>query len=232
MSKDREFEIGDIVEITNPFHTLYGRRMLVSGYKSNGWFILKYIGELNTEEVETPAFNLKLVKQKERLRLDDAGSGAVGVTPSQWVEDTDLVRKVKQFKDTGYACGGYTSDASTWAGNINKEFMQVNSKHITEDNIKAAEQSVNQFNNIIKENKMATEKLTIEVDVKQLGLIGKTKKEKTPKIVCKIDGELMEFKNEEALKAFMWTARCNEVIRYDLVGKVSVPFELTTTQVK
>jgi hypothetical protein len=42
----------------------------------------------------------------------------------------------------------------------------------------------------------------------------------------------MEFKNEEALKAFMWTSRCNEVIRYDLTGKVSVPFELTTTEVK
>lgn len=42
----------------------------------------------------------------------------------------------------------------------------------------------------------------------------------------------MEFKNEDALKAFMWTSRCNEVIRYDLAGKVSVPFELITTIVK
>lgn len=224
----REFEIGDIVEVTNPFHNLYGRRMRVGGYKSNGWFILNYIDELNSEQVESAACNLKLVGRRERLRIDEAGSGAIGVTPSQWEEDSDLVRKVKQAKDAGYATGGYTSGTNT----LKDEFMMGTAKDITEGTLKAAEQSVNQFNNIIKENKMATEKLTIEVDVKQLGLIGKTKKEKTPKIVCKIDGELMEFRNEEALKAFMWTSRCNEVIRYDLVGKVSVPFELTTTQVK
>ena len=52
---------------------------------------------------------------------------------------------------------------------------------------------------------MATDKITIELDVKQLGNLAKVKKEKTAKIVCKIDGELMEFKNEDALKAFMWT---------------------------
>ena len=199
MSKDEKFQIGDIVEITNPFHNLYGRRMQVSGYKSNGRCILDYIDELNAEQVEAFVYNLKLVE-----------------------------RRTKQTKVEEYACGGHTSEASTW----NNEFMMGTSKHLTEDIMKAAEQSVNQFNNIIKENKMATEKITIEVDVKQLGLIGKTKKEKTPKIVCKIDGELMEFKNEEALKAFMWTSRCNEVIRYDLAGKVSVPFELTTTEVK
>ena len=79
---------------------------------------------------------------------------------------------------------------------------------------------------------MATAKIMVELDVKQLGNLAKVKKEKTAKIVCKVDGELMEFKNEDTLKAFMWTSRCNEVIRYDLVGKVSVPFELTTTIVK
>jgi hypothetical protein len=195
LSKDEKFEIGDIVEIIDPSHTQYGRRMRVSGYygKSKHWHTLDYIDELNATQVESHSKNLKLVTRT---------------------------------KDAGYACGCITSTEkfkpNTWADNINKEFMTV----------KAAEQSVNQFNNIIKENKMATEKLTIEVDVKQLGLIGKTKKEKTPKIVCKVDGELMEFKNEEALKAFMWTSRCNEVIRYDLTGKVSVPFELTTTEVK
>ena len=70
------------------------------------------------------------------------------------------------------------------------------------------------------------------IKVEQKVNIAVNKKEKTAKIVCKVDGELMEFKNEDALKAFMWTSRCNEVIRYDLVGKVSVPFDLTTTIVK
>ena len=79
---------------------------------------------------------------------------------------------------------------------------------------------------------MTTDKIIVELDVKQLGNLAKVKKEKTAKIVCKVDGELMEFKNEDALKAFMWNSRCNEVIRYDLAGKVSVPFELTTTIIK
>ena len=113
---------------------------------------------------------------------------------------------------------------------IGKYFIKVESPDVIMET-KEAEESVNQFNNN-KENTMATEKLTIELDVKQLGNLAKVKKEKTAKIVCKIDGELMEFKNEDALKAFMWTSRCNEVIRYDLAGKVSVPFELTTTIVK
>ena len=60
----------------------------------------------------------------------------------------------------------------------------------------------------------------------------KVKKEKTPKIVCKIDQELIEFKNEKELKQYMWKERPNEVIRYNLDGKVSVPFELNTEKVK
>ena len=53
-----------------------------------------------------------------------------------------------------------------------------------------------------------------------------TKKGKTPKIVCNIDGTLMAFKNEDALKTFMWSERPKSVIRYDLTGVVEVPFEL------
>ena len=37
----------------------------------------------------------------------------------------------------------------------------------------------------------------------------------------------MEFANEAALKAFMWSSRVESVIRYDLAGKVTVPFELS-----
>lgn len=55
----------------------------------------------------------------------------------------------------------------------------------------------------------------------------KVKKPKTPKIVCNVEGTLMEFANEAALKAFMWSSRVESVIRYDLAGKVTVPFELS-----
>lgn len=54
----------------------------------------------------------------------------------------------------------------------------------------------------------------------------KTKKEKVAKIVCKIDGELIEFKNEKALKKFIWKERPETIIKYDLVGEVVVPFDL------
>lgn len=53
-----------------------------------------------------------------------------------------------------------------------------------------------------------------------------TKKGKTPKIVCNIDGALMAFKNEDALKTFMWSERPKLVVRYDLTGVVEVPFDL------
>ena len=55
----------------------------------------------------------------------------------------------------------------------------------------------------------------------------KVKKPKTPKIVCNVEGTLMEFADEAALKAFMWSSRVESVIRYDLSGKVTVPFELS-----
>ena len=55
----------------------------------------------------------------------------------------------------------------------------------------------------------------------------KVKKPETPKIVCNVEGTLMEFANEAALKQFMWSSRVESVIRYDLTGKVTVPFELS-----
>ena len=55
----------------------------------------------------------------------------------------------------------------------------------------------------------------------------KVKKPKTPKIVCNVNGDLMEFADEAALKSFMWSSRVESVIRYDLSGKVTVPFELS-----
>ena len=55
----------------------------------------------------------------------------------------------------------------------------------------------------------------------------KVKKPKTPKIVCNVEGTLMEFADEAALKSFMWSSRVESVIRYDLAGKVTVPFELS-----
>ena len=79
------------------------------------------------------------------------------------------------------------------------------------------------------------ENITIEQLAKALsGLTSteiKTKKEKTPTIICNIDGELIEFKGEKQLKQFMWTQRPNKVLRYDLAGEVSVPFDLTTTPI-
>ena len=55
----------------------------------------------------------------------------------------------------------------------------------------------------------------------------KVKKPKTAKIVCNVEGTLMEFADEAALKSFMWSSRVESVIKYDLAGKVTVPFELS-----
>ena len=60
----------------------------------------------------------------------------------------------------------------------------------------------------------------------------KVKKPKTPKIVCNVEGTLMEFADEDALKSFMWSSRVESVIRYDLAGKVTVPFELSVEATK
>ena len=69
-------------------------------------------------------------------------------------------------------------------------------------------------------------------EIEELNPAVATKKGKTPKIVCSIDGELMRFKNESALKKFMWNQRPETVIRYDLVGTVEVPFELQIKETK
>ena len=37
----------------------------------------------------------------------------------------------------------------------------------------------------------------------------------------------VRFADEAALKSFMWSSRVESVIRYDLSGKVTVPFELS-----
>lgn len=84
--------------------------------------------------------------------------------------------------------------------------------------------------NQIKENTM-TKELTTELQEKIVEMIiasgMKPKKPKTPKIVCDVNGELMQFADEAALKSFMWSSRVESVIRYDLTGKVTVPFELS-----
>ena len=79
-----------------------------------------------------------------------------------------------------------------------------------------------------------TKEFTMNNELKQaiLELINenkqpKVKKPKTPKIVCNVEGTLLEFADEAALKSFMWSSRVESVIRYDLAGKVTVPFELS-----
>jgi len=84
----------------------------------------------------------------------------------------------------------------------------------------------------IKKEKEMSDKITIEIDKDVFAQQAKVKKEKPAKIICKVDGELIEFKNEDKLKAFMWTERPKEVIRYNISGTVSVPFDLTTTPIK
>ena len=59
-----------------------------------------------------------------------------------------------------------------------------------------------------------------------------TKETKVPTIVCNIDGELLQFADENALKKFMFKERVDTVIRYDLVGEVTVPMKLITTEIK
>ena len=49
-----------------------------------------------------------------------------------------------------------------------------------------------------------------------------------PQIVCCVDGELICFNTEDDLKKFMWTERPTQVNRYNFVGEVVVPFELST----
>ena len=58
-----------------------------------------------------------------------------------------------------------------------------------------------------------------------------TTEEKTATIVCNVDGELMNFADEKALKKFMFKERVDTVIRYNLVGEVTFPIELETTKI-
>ena len=88
--------------------------------------------------------------------------------------------------------------------------------------------------NVVKTNYNKTKEFTMNNELKEaiLELIAtngkpKVKKPKTPKIVCNVEGTLMEFADEAALKSFMWSSRVESVIRYDLAGKVTVPFELS-----
>lgn len=88
--------------------------------------------------------------------------------------------------------------------------------------------------NVVKTNYNKTKEFTMNNELKEaiLELIAtngkpKIKKPKTPKIVCNVEGTLMEFADEAALKSFMWSSRVESVIRYDLSGKVTVPFELS-----
>lgn len=83
--------------------------------------------------------------------------------------------------------------------------------------------NLNQSKEFTMNNELKQAILELIAESKQL----KVKKPKTPKIVCNVEGTLMEFADEAALKQFMWSSRVESVIRYDLSGKVTVPFELS-----
>lgn len=72
--------------------------------------------------------------------------------------------------------------------------------------------------------------MKVLIEGKEIEIVksSKVKKAKSAEIICSVDGELIEFKNEAALKAFMWKERPEKVTRYDLIGTVSVPFDLVT----
>ena len=99
---------------------------------------------------------------------------------------------------------------------------------------KHLQQDTGATENVVKTNYNKTKEFTMNNELKEaiLELIAtngkpKVKKPKTPKIVCNVNGDLMEFADEAALKAFMWSSRVESVIRYDLAGKITVPFELS-----
>jgi hypothetical protein len=116
-------------------------------------------------------------------------------------------------------------------------FSEINSKIKHDDNFDALSYERVYWNtgatdvaNNLNQQKEFT--MTKELQEAILELIAtntqpKVKKPKTAKIVCDVNGELMRFKDEAALKQFMWTSRVESVIRYDLAGKVTVPFELS-----
>lgn len=99
-------------------------------------------------------------------------------------------------------------------------------KHIYCDQVlTGATEVVNNLNKI-KEFTMTKELQEAILELIATNGKPKVKKPKTPKIVCNVEGTLMEFADEAALKQFMWSSRVESVIRYDLTGKVTVPFEL------
>lgn len=86
-----------------------------------------------------------------------------------------------------------------------------------------------------KENIMTNEKeevLTVEIKVKDLVAKVPTKKQKTNKIVCDIDGELIGFENEKALDKFIYKNRPDTIIQYDLAGEVVVPVNKKIVKIK
>ena len=104
----------------------------------------------------------------------------------------------------------------------------------TNNVLKHLQQDTGATENVVKTNYNKTKEFTMNNELKEaiLELIAtngkpKVKKPKTPKIVCNVEGALMEFADEAALKQFMWSSRVESVIRYDLTGKVTVPFELS-----
>lgn len=100
-------------------------------------------------------------------------------------------------------------------------------KHIYCDQVlTGATEVVNKLNQI-KEFTMTKELQEAILELIATNGKPKVKKPKTPKIVCNVEGTLMEFADEAALKSFMWSSRVESVIRYDLTGKVTVPFELS-----
>lgn len=100
-------------------------------------------------------------------------------------------------------------------------------KHIWETYNGAAKNVVNNLINQTKEFTMNNELKEAILELIATNGKPKVKKPKTPKIVCDVNGELMRFVDEAELKAFMWSSRVESVIRYDLAGKVTVPFELS-----
>ncbi len=161
-----------------------------------------------------------MTSKKENENLSELESGIFN--SDNWIEKdiTPPGRIVHSFHN----CQGITTHDDKFD----------NLKFIT-DNLSSIKENSSYNNNTkinTKDKDMNTENITVTISKKDLEGAVKVKKEKTPTIVCKVDGELMEFKNEKALKKLMWKDRPENVIRYDLVGEVVVPFELETTKVK
>lgn len=130
-----------------------------------------------------------------------------------------------------------------YASESDVSFVPINklSKRIyNDDTLDALSYAISQWNHKttgateVANNLNKSKEFTMNNELKQaiLELIAeskqlKAKKPKTPKIVCNVEGTLIAFADEAALKQFMWSSRVESVIRYDLSGKVTVPFELS-----